>query len=590
MDLQLAIIGNSRIGALVDGGARVAWMCVPALDGDPVFCSLLEPRCGGGAFAVELEGCASIEQAYLPNTAILSTRMRAGDAAVEILDFAPRFHQFGRVFAPVTLVRLVRVLAGRPRMRVLFEPTCGYGERRAPLAWGSHHIRADVPGYPLRLTTDAPVTRIVQQEHFLLEGSMSLLLGPDEPLAEDPSAVGRRMFEETRAYWQRWVRSLAIPFEWQDAVIRAAITLKLNAFDDTGAICAALTTSIPESADSGRNWDYRHCWLRDAYFVVNALNRLGATASMERYLRYLENIVAADPKGPLQPVYSLAGRTRLEERTVPGLAGYRSMGPVRVGNDAWRQTQNDAYGAAILGVSHAFFDLRLARRGDARLFAQLEALGEHAWALHATPDAGIWEYRGRTAVHTFSSLMCWAACDRLARIAASLRMAVRAQFWSERARAIHANICENAWSAALGGFSGIFGRDQIDASLLTMAQLRFLAPGDPRLLGTVRAVESALARGDFLLRYAEPDDFGEPETAFIVCTLWLVQALAAIGERDRARSLFETVLSRRNRFGLLSEDIDVRTGELWGNFPQTYSMVGIINCAIELSIDWEEGV
>ncbi len=590
MDLQLAIIGNSRIGALVDGAARVVWMCVPGFDGDPVFCSLLEPRSGGGAFAIELDGCASIEQAYLPNTAILSTRMQAGEAAVEILDFAPRPHQFGRLFAPVSLVRVVRVLSGRPRLRVLFEPICEYGTRRLALAWGSNHVRVEVPGYPLRLTTDAPVTRIVRQEYFLLEGTMTLVLGPDEPLAEDPTAVGRRLLEETRTYWQRWVRTLAIPFEWQDAVIRAAITLKLNAFDDTGAICAALTTSIPESAGSGRNWDYRHCWLRDAYFVVNALNRLGATASMERYLRYLENVVAANPQGPLQPVYSLAGGTQIEERTVPGLAGYRAMGPVRVGNDAWRQKQNDAYGAAILGVSHAFFDLRLARRGDARLFGQLESLGERAWALHATPDAGIWEYRGRTGVHTFSSLMCWAACDRLSRIAASLRMAERARDWQERALAIHSSICDNAWAPALGSFTGIFGGDTLDASLLTMVQLRFLPPSDPRLVSTVHAVESALTRGEFLLRYAEPDDFGEPETAFIVCTLWLVQALAAIGERDRARRIFETVLARRNRFGLLSEDIDVRTGELWGNFPQTYSMVGIINCAIELSIDWEEAV
>jgi GH15 family glucan-1,4-alpha-glucosidase len=471
---------------------------------------------------------------------------------------------------------------------VRFAPRCEHGARPAPLSWGSHHIRAQVPDYPLRLTTDAPLTHVIEQRPLVVEDSLTFILGPDETLQESPHDAGRTLLEQTLAYWRRWVRNLAIPFEWQDAVIRAAITLKLNAFDDTGGIVAALTTSIPESADSGRNWDYRYCWLRDAYFVIDALNRLGATGSLERYLRYLEGIVADANHGPLQPVYALSGATDLAESEVATLAGFRGMKPVRVGNLAFVQQQHDVYGAAILGVAHAFFDQRLDRRGDRALFATLERLGERAFALHDVPDAGIWEFRGRAAVHTFSSLMCWAACDRLARIARQLGEVERAQAWQARAAAVRGRIEAEAWNPALGSFAADFGGDALDASVLLMSQVGFLRGDDPRLRATVEAVGRQLRRGDFLLRYDRPDDFGPPESAFLVCTFWWVQALAAIGEHARAREEFERLLACRNRFGLLSEDIDPVSGELWGNYPQTYSMVGMINSATRLSIPWDQ--
>ena len=589
--LDLAVLGNSRIAALVDPDrdTDIVWMCVPRFDGDPVFCRLLDDGRDGGRFAIEVEDRASVQSQYVPNTPVLRTVMTdAHGAQVEITDFAPRFEQFERVFAPVQLVRIVRRLAGRPRIRVRFEPRCEYGAAPAPITWGSHHVRAAVPAYPLRLTTDAPITQIIEQRMFLLEDTCTFVLGPDETLSGSPRDTGQRFLDRTLHYWQRWVRNLALPFEWQDEVIRSAITLKLNAFDDTGAIIAAVTTSIPEAPRTQRNWDYRFCWLRDAYFVVNALNRLGATASMERFLTYLENIVADAGDAPLQPVYSLTGQAKLDEQAAPHLAGYRGMGPVRVGNLAYLQTQHDVYGAAILGVTHAFFDRRLARPAGVELFVQLERLGERAFALHAAPDAGIWEYRGRQSVHTFSSLMCWAACDRLARIARQLALPERQAFWGERAARVHRAIYERAWSEQAGSFTAAFGGQTLDASLLLMSELGFLPATDARLRATVEAIGRQLRRGDFLLRYDEPDDFGAPETAFVVCTFWWVLALAHLGERERARDLFGQLLARRNRFGLLSEDIDPRSGELWGNFPQTYSMVGVIACAMRLSVRWDE--
>ncbi|MGZ8255299.1 MAG: glycoside hydrolase family 15 protein [Burkholderiaceae bacterium] len=586
--LDLAVIGNSRIGALIDTNASVVWMCVPRFDGDPVFCSLLDGDSQDGRFDIELEQRTVIRQRYLKNTAILHTEMEdARGARIEVIDFAPRFYQHGRIFAPVSLVRIVRKLAGRPRVRVRFRPRAGYGEETPPMTFGTHHIRAAIPAYPLRLTTDAPITHVIEHNPMLIDDSYTFVLGPDETLQSSPSEAGRVMLEETQRYWRRWVRNLAVPFDWQEAVIRAAITLKLNTFDDTGAVIAAMTTSVPEAPSTQRNWDYRYCWLRDAYFVINALNRLGATGSMERYLRYIESIIFDADPATLQPVYGLSGESRLTERFAEHLVGYGGIGPVRVGNQAWEQIQHDVYGSAILGVSHAFFDHRLDTLGDRALLQRLEPLGEQAYAKFMKPDAGIWEFRGRREVHTFSAVMCWAACDRLARIAERVDPA-RVLYWRERADLIHEQTCANAWSAKLDGFAATFGGHFADASLLVLGEIGFLRSDDPRLRATVAAIERQLRRGHFLLRYDQPDDFGMPDTAFVVCTFWWIQALALLGERERAVQEFERLLAARNRFGLLSEDIDVQSGRLWGNFPQTYSMVGIIMCAMRLSRRWDD--
>jgi GH15 family glucan-1,4-alpha-glucosidase len=383
------------------------------------------------------------------------------------------------------------------------------------------------------------------------------------------------------------VRALGIPFEWQEEVIRSAIALKLNAHEDTGAIVAAMTTSIPESEGSARNWDYRFCWIRDAYFVVDALNRLGATKTMERHLMYILNVIASAEDGTMQPLYSISGKADVVERTVESLPGYRGMGPVRVGNEAYLQVQHDVYGSAILAATHVFFDRRLHERGDESLFRRLEVLGEHAARLYDKPDAGIWELRGSTHVHTFSSIMCWAGCDRLARIARQLGLTDRHRYWDGIAAKIRDDIFARCWNPALNSFVATMDGDTLDASLLRMHDLGFVAADDPRFIGTVNAVERDLRRGNHIYRYVIADDFGHPENAFLACTFWYINALAAIGRTDDARALFEHVLECRNRHGLLAEHIDPVTNEQWGNFVQTYSMVGIISSALRLSIPWE---
>jgi GH15 family glucan-1,4-alpha-glucosidase len=590
--LDLALIGNGTIAALIDARGAVAWCCMPRFDGDPVFCSLLagdKSETAGGTFTIELEGGTKIDQAYLPDTPILVTRSLddAGNG-IEITDFCPRYGPNESLICPPALVRLIAPLSGRPRVRVVVSPATDYGceVRRGALSASYISFAGDPP---IRLWTNGPLEKISESMTFELDRPVALVFGVDEP-----ATAGKRdvsvMLEETRGYWSAWCRNLTPPSEWREAVVRAAITLELNAYVKTGAIIPAVTTSIPEAPDTGRNWDYRYCWPRDAYFTAAALGRLNALPSVGRYIDFLLD-VAKRGNSRLFPIYDLDGGEIPAEHFAPCLAGYRGMGPVRVGNKASEQAQHDLYGEAVLTAAWQF-DSRRPMRHDASqredniaLLKRLEPFGDQASRLYDKPDAGLWELRGAERVHTYSSLMCWAACHQLSRYAQQLQLDDRAQFWALRAATIRDVIIQRSWNHRLNAFTATMDGDSLDASLLLMPRLGFIAPDDPRFVGTVAAIERELKHGDFVYRYVERDDFGYPENAFLVCTFWYIEALAAMGpeRRQQARALFEKVLSARNRHGLLAEDLDTRTLEQWGNFPQTYCMAGIIDCAIALS-------
>ncbi|MDF0489811.1 glycoside hydrolase family 15 protein [Sphingomonas sp. H39-1-10] len=590
--LDLWPIGNCQVSALVDRAGRFSWGCVPRVDGDPVFCSLLDdaPRGGEGArgfWEIDLENGTKTTQRYMRNTPILVTRHEddAGNA-IEVTDFCPRYVREGRTYRPVAFVRIVRPVAGSPRMRTRLRPARDWGSADTERTQGSNHIRYLNNAMTLRLSTNAPVGWIQEERLFRIERPLYFFLGPDESFSGELSATIEMMLDRTAAEWRHWVRGLATPLEWQEAVIRSAITLKLCQHEETGAIVAALTTSIPEHANSERNWDYRYCWIRDAYYTVQALNRLGALDVLEGYLEYLRNIVDSARGGHIQPLYGVGGEATLEERVAPGLNGYRGMGPVRVGNQAYEQVQHDAYGQIILCNAQAFFDQRLFRVATVEDFRALEMVGERAWEAYDKPDAGLWELRTRSHVHTYSAAMCWAACDRLANAAWALGLEERRAFWCDRANIMRDTIEKAAWRENTRRLSATFGGDDLDASLIQLLDLRFLAPDDPRFRSTLEAVEVGLRRGSNMLRYDTEDDFGLPETAFNVCTFWLIEALHATGRDADARALFEEMVSRCTAAGLLSEDIDPVSGELWGNYPQTYSLVGLINCAGLLSKPW----
>ncbi len=586
-DLDLGVVGNGTINALIDARGRIVWHCVPAFDGDPVFCSLLSPKLGdAGFFDIALENETGREQHYVDNSAVLVTTLTASDGArIEITDLAPRYNLHERTYHPMQLLRRVRPLAGTPRVTLRLRPLTSHGARRPDSTFGSNHLRFLLDPLVLRITTDAQLPMLRDELPFLLDRDIHLVLGTDESLQESPRHYFNEALETTLSYWHEWSRYLSIPAEWQDAVIRAAITLKLCQYEGTGAIIAAMTTSIPEATGTVRTWDYRYCWPRDAALSVRALNSLSVTRSMEEYVRYIFNLAVKGDE--MAPVYGIHFQNQLPEREETALAGYRGMGPVRIGNAAWQQQQHDIYGSVVLAATQLFCDRRLARTAGETEFRRLERCGEAAWKLHDKPDAGLWELRGRRSVHTYSAVMCWVACDRLSEIAGWLQLDERAALWRKRADEIRKLVLRHAVHED-GHFVESFGSNELDASLLLLEGLRFVRADDPRFVKTVDAIGKHLMRDGFLLRYAQPDDFGAPATSFLVCNFWYVEALTAIGRKDEARRLFEKLLAIRNPLGLLSEDYDPGRKELWGNFPQTYSMVGLINAARGLSREWSE--
>ncbi|MGE0023793.1 MAG: glycoside hydrolase family 15 protein [Hyphomicrobium sp.] len=584
--LDFAVIGNGRIAALIDGGARIVWWCFPRFDGDPMFSRLLSGGEEKGFTDVVVEGAVRTHSAYLRNTAILETTIEdAQGNGVRIIDFAPRYPRFERMLHPAQIMRRIEPI-GLPHIKIRVRPTFNYGRPRTAEVAGSNHIRYSGGDTTLRLTTDAPLSYIAHETTFALSRTLTLVFGPDESLEASADSVSREGLDRTRDYWTGWVRGLAVPLDWQQDVIRAAITLQLCTFDETGAIVAAHTTSIPEAPGTQRTWDYRYCWLRDAYFVIMALNRLGATQSMEAYLDYITTL-AIGSKGALKPVYGIVHNQPLDESVAEGLPGFLGMGPVRVGNQAAEQLQHDSCGSVILGVSQMFIDQRLPRLGDEALYRRLELLGYHALRVVEEPDAGIWEYRGRLRLHTHSATMCWVSLDRLARIASLLGLDSDARQWRQNADRLRSEILTRAWSDKAGAFAGALDQHDLDASVLLMPELGLLSAKDPRFLKTLDVIERELGRNGFMLRYTN-DDFGAAETSFLACQFWHIDALTAAGRVELAREKLNDLLARRNAFGILSEDIHPITGELWGNLPQTYSMAGIVNSCKNLSRSWAE--
>ncbi len=587
-ELDLAVIGNGRTAALVDPCSRIVWWCYPRFDGDPIFCRLVAGGEEKGFSDVVLDGMVDFRSEYQRNTAIVVTELTdRNGATVRITDFVPRFRQFARVFRPPQIYRIVEPVTGLPRVTIRMRPARDYGKPFPQRSIGSNHVRFISDNCIIRLTTDAPISLIEGEAPFVLTRPLHLVFGPDEPFTGDLQKTCREFAERTHDYWMEWVRRLSISYDWQEAIIRAAITLKLSNFDETGGVIAAHTTSIPEAPSSGRTWDYRYCWLRDAYFVVQALNRIGATRTMEEFISFTLSI-ASESDHELRPVYSVVPTTSIEERTAPDLQGYRGDGPVRIGNAAVDQVQHDTYGSVILAAMPMFFDRRLPRPGDEGLFRLLESLGERAAKKSVEPDAGIWEYRGRQRVHTHSVAMCWAGCQRLAAIATRLGLADRAKYWNSVAEPIHEVLLDRAWNEKRGAFTAAFGSDDLDASVLLLADLGAVEVDDPRFASTVAVMERELVREKHVMRYASADDFGLPVTAFLICRFWLIDAQWSLGRREAARDLFTDALAHRNRYGLLSEDVDPQTGALWGNFPQTYSMAGLILSAMRLSRSWED--
>jgi GH15 family glucan-1,4-alpha-glucosidase len=582
---DLGLIGNCQIAALVNRRGSIVWSCLPRFDAPPLFGALLDAEHGGHFTIGAVDGSAGVQR-YLPNTNVLETTFETAGGSFRVIDFCPRFLHNDRSFRPTKLVRIVEPIHGTPRILVRCQPVLGWSKTPAPFELGSHHVAFDGYAARVRLTTDAPLAYL-DGEGFALTGRKHFILSWGAPVEEPLAPLCERFLADTVRYWQQWVKHCDVPPVYQEQVIRSALALKLHCYEDTGAIAAALTTSLPESPGSGRTWDYRYCWLRDSYYALAAFRLLGHFEEREQFLSFLLDLAAASPELELHPLYRIDGRSDLEEHILPHWPGYLGHGPVRIGNGAATHLQHDVFGELVLALTPMFLDARFADAVTPPVLDLVTRLSRRAIAVAGQPDAGIWELRTEWRPQTFSTLMCWAGADRMRRIAERHRPADVPEF-AAAAERLRALMLSDATDPRRGNLVADHGGVEVDASLLQAVTLRLLPPNDPRLHATVDAIQADLTRGGWLQRYRVDDGFGTPSVAFTICTFWLVEALAMIGRGKEARELFARLHDVDAPLGLLAEDVDPSTGQMWGNFPQAYSHVGLIHAAFAAAPSWSE--
>jgi GH15 family glucan-1,4-alpha-glucosidase len=577
LPLHHGAIGNGRVLGLVGPDTSIDWLCLPRFDSPSVFARLLDQE-RGGSWAFAGDGPWTSTQSYIRNTNVLRTEITSAEGRFELLDFAPRIMQGVRIDAPVEVTRFIRPLEGTPRLRVRFDPRPDYARATIETVATGHGL--EIVGGPNRLYLASNLSPSHIQDGSLvrIDRPVFLSLSAGKPPCIDSSTEAEARLEQTIRGWRVWAKTTNLPSFAPEAVLRSALCLKLHAFNDTGAIIAAATTSIPEAIGSERTWDYRYCWLRDAAFVVEALRRLSHLSEGEAFVRFLREMADS---GPLQPIYGITGKRNLDEEILTSLRGYDGIGPVRIGNAAYYQRQHDVVGEMVLCLETILTDPRVVWE-DPSLAPLLERLVEEAIASAPVLDTGLWEYRTQPRHYTFSKAMCWVAAHRGARLADFLGMPDRAREWRAWEVVERERILKHAYNEELGFFTQALNGDKPDASNLLLPQIGLIDPTDPRFRSTVREYEKRLVENGLMLRYKHPDDFGETTSAFSICSFWWVEALAMMGEVDEAVALFNHLATFANPLGLFSEDVEPTTGVLLGNFPQAYTHVGLIHAAITI--------
>ncbi|MGZ5545717.1 MAG: glycoside hydrolase family 15 protein [Limisphaerales bacterium] len=582
------LIGNCQISAHVSDQASIDWFCVPKPDSPPVFGKLLDPD--GGSFSVVPEGEFSTSQSYIPHTNILLTHFKCRDGGeFRVIDFCPRFSQFGRMFRPVSLMRMIEPVKGECRIRVICDPVMGWKKTRPHMNRANSHLRWGMDEEFLRLYTNMSLTTLGDGSSFLLSQKLYFALTWGSSLQEDLQRLSEDYLRETERYWNTWVKHCSIPTLFQEETIRSALALKLHCYEDTGAILAALTTSLPEEIGGSRNWDYRFCWLRDAYFVLSALNALGHFEETEQFLKFLLNVVADTDlaREGLSPVYGLDHQRPSAEFIVENWQGFAGSAPVRVNNQASEHVQNDVYGEMVLSLSPVFFDARFRHLRTKEIERLLISLLNECAARIGQVDAGPWEIRTEWREHSFSNLACYAG---LARGVELQRRGILREYPSDLNAEMKAASDALARAVRDGTLRNGPKDETVDASLLLLPIFRH---SDLELCHrTVNQIFQGLqipgAPKGFLYRYDRKDDFGIPQSAFLVCGFWLVQALAKCGRYEEARAILDNLTCSANSLGLYAEHFDPRTGVQSGNFPQAYSHVGLINSAFAVSPAWSD--
>lgn len=577
---NLGIVGNCSYLAYVDTTANVKWLCMPRFDSSFLFGSLLDTHKGGEFSITPAEQNYSSKQYYIENTNVLCTEFTLNSGSFRVVDFAPRFRQFDRYFRPLMLVRKIELISGNPFIKIKCSPKGNYGSIEPEAVAGSNHIRYLGLDSPVRLTTDVSLSYVLNNQPFVLNENKYLVLTYGHPLEAPLAQTADDFLESTTKYWQQWIKSTSIRNFYQAQIIRSALVLKLHQYEDTGGIIASGSMSLPEFDQSTRNWDYRYCWMRDTYYTLNAFNGLGHFEELEKYFQYIQNIILSE-KDRIQPLYGITGQKKIVETELP-LSGYLNNKPVRLGNDAYTHIQNDVYGQVLVSLLPLYTDKRLNLHFHTQSLHMIEWLLDKIALTMEEPDAGLWEFRTKAQFHCYTYLFHWAGAKAATKIALHYKNE-GLQKRAEAVAALASQKIEACYYAPKLAYAQAIGTSELDASCLQLITMSYIDGGSEKAKYHLEALEKELKTPQGLFyRYKHADDFGKPESTFLVCAFWYVEALACVGRIDDAIKTFENLLQYSNHLGIYSEDVDEKGGQ-WGNFPQTYSHVGLMNAAFRIA-------
>jgi alpha,alpha-trehalase len=584
-----AIIGNCTTAALIGSDCSIDWLCLPNFDSASVFGRILDQD-KGGHFSITGVDTIKITQSYVPHTPILKTVFQTKHGIFEVRDYMPRFINIEEeCYCPPEIHRDILLVSGNPKIVFKLKPRPNYAMSEPCFVDDINYIKIiSQKGLynSFYLYSNLDLDKIMHAQPIELKGTSYILFSYHEKLQDVNTDKVYIEYEKTKTYWLDWVYRTKVPSQYKDMVIRSAITLKLLTYQKTGAVIAAPTTSLPEIIGKNRNWDYRYCWIRDGSMIVDLYLRIGHLSSATSYMNFIMNRMLLK-RANISIMYGINGERVLEEKTLDHLSGYENSRPVRIGNDAYLQKQNDLYGQLIEAIyTYFILNKKVKTDLDEEIWTAVRTLAYVTSQEWQNPDQGIWERRGQPQHYVHSKLMSWVAMDRAAKIAQRIGKSQYAEKWLEIAAKIKEDVLQNGWNAEVGSFTMYYGSEELDAANLLMLHYGFLGRDDQRMISTVKKSMENLVRDNFAFRYLEEDEFGLPENSFIVCIFWMVNALYLIGEKDSARKIFDNILSYANKFGLFSEDIEIKTGRLTGNFPQGYSHLAFIQTVLLLETDY----
>jgi len=584
-NLDYGIISNCKSAALISKTGSLEWCCMPNFDSSAIFAKILDDK-NGGSFEIEISNDYSIKQEYLWETNILSTVFDNGEDSFQLIDFMPRYpREDGSYYAPPDIIRFFRLISGKPKFKIKYNPKLDFAREKTYNENKGNYIKSYTKEGKYDsafLYSSFNLTDILEKKEITLTKNSYCLIGYHEKLVEQTLDRSYLKFQRTKVYWMNWSDKTTRYTHYGNEIIRSALVLKALSYKKSGAVLAAATTSLPETIGEERNWDYRFCWIRDASMVIKVMAGLGHIKSAKGFLQFILDIIPhKDEK--IQIMYGINGEKVLTEHILNHLDGYKSSKPVRTGNAAYIQKQNDIYGILMEVIYQQFLMFETSLENSEALWTVVRGIVSIVEENWKKPDKGIWELRTEDRHFVFSKLLCWVAIDRAIKIGEVLRMGINDTKWKALREEIYQDIYTNGWNEEKQAYIQYYGSSDLDASTLLMQSYGFIEADDPRFVSTVKATEKDLCEDGLMYRYKNNDDFGKPTSSFTICTFWLIDSLYKIGEKKKAKEMFDQLLSYSNHLGLFSEDIDFKTKRLLGNFPQAYSHLALIETAANFS-------